>query len=196
LFLIALKLKDPAAIEYLQSRIAAGDEQAYRELFLTFYNKLINFSILFVKNKELAEEVVSDVFINVWRRRDKIQAISNLGLYLYISAKNISLNYLSRINRQSHEQLDEMEVELQAPFTNPEDVFITKEMNLRLKAAIEELPPRCKLIFKLLKEDRLSYKEVAGLLNLSASTVENQLSIAVKKIATATRYSLKKHNFL
>lgn len=189
-------MKETYTIQYLQSRIAAGDEQAYRELFTTHYNKLTSFALAFVKSKELAEEVVSDVFINIWRRRDKITEISNLKLYLYVSARNISINYLRSLNRQVSQEIDEVEVELQSPFNNPEEAFITKEMNQRLKAAIEELPPRCKLIFKLVKEDRLSYKEVASLLGLSPSTVDNQVSIAVKKIATAINYSLKKHSFL
>ncbi len=189
-------MKDLSSIQYLQSRIAAGDEQAYRELFTFYYSKLYRFALSFLKNSELAEEVVSDVFINIWRRREKITEIANLKLYLYVSAKNISFNYLNTLNRQSMEQLEDVDVEIQSPFVDPEEAFITKEMNLRMKAAIESLPPRCKLIFTLVKEDRLSYKEVAGLLNLSVSTIENQVSIAIKKIASTINYSLKKKNFL
>ncbi len=188
-------MKKTPDIHLLQQRIASNDEQAYRELFLHYYYKLNRFAMAFVKNRELAEEVVSDVFINLWRKREQITEISNLNLYIYVSARNISLNYLSRLSRQVQGDMENLEVELLSPFSNPEEAFITKEMNLKLKAAIDELPARCKLIFKLVKEDGLKYKEVADLLNLSVSTVDNQLSIAVKKIAATIRYSLKKQNF-
>jgi RNA polymerase sigma factor (sigma-70 family) len=64
---------------------------------------------------------------------------------------------------------------------------------LKLKAAINELPQRCKLIFTLIKEDGLTYKQTATLLNISESTVENQLSIALKKISSAIHYTFR-HN--
>jgi RNA polymerase sigma-70 factor (ECF subfamily) len=66
-------------------------------------------------------------------------------------------------------------------------------MNLKLKSAINDLPPRCKLIFTLIKEDGLTYKQTATLLDISVSTVENQLSIALKKISSAIRYTFR-HN--
>jgi RNA polymerase sigma-70 factor (ECF subfamily) len=71
--------------------------------------------------------------------------------------------------------------------------MITREMNLKLKAAINELPPRCKLIFTLIKDDGLTYKQTATLLSISESTVENQLSIALKKISSAIQYTFR-HN--
>jgi RNA polymerase sigma-70 factor (ECF subfamily) len=177
----------------LSKRIANNDQLAYRQLFIRFYAKLIRFVFSITKNKELAEEIVSDVFINVWRRRSNLEEINNLKLYLYVSAKNITFNYLKKLHREKIEDLDAIEIEPEAPFADPGQAMITREMNLRLKSAINELPPRCKLIFILVKEDGLSYKDAAKLLNLSVSTIDNQLSIALKKIAEAIQYSFKRH---
>ncbi len=174
---------------HLCKKIANHDQLAYRQLFILFYNKLFRFVTGFTKNKELTEEIVSDVFINIWRRRTSIEEINNLKLYLYISAKNIAFNYLKKLHREKLEDLDTVEIEPQAPFADPAEVMITREMNNRLRTAINELPPRCKLIFILVKEDGLSYKQAAQLLNLSISTIENQLAIALKKIAGAIKYS-------
>jgi RNA polymerase sigma-70 factor (ECF subfamily) len=77
-------------IASLGKRIAANDQLAYRQLFILFYNKLFRFVMGFTRNRELAEEIVSDVFINLWRRRSNIDEINNLKLYLYISARNIN----------------------------------------------------------------------------------------------------------
>ena len=178
---------------HLGERIANDDQLAYRQLFIQFYNKLSRFVMGFTKSKELTEEIVSDVFINVWRRRKNIQEIMNLKLYLYVSAKNITFNYLKKLHRENLADLDSVEIEPEDPFSDPGAAMITHEMNLKLKAAINELPPRCKLIFTLIKEDGLTYKQTATLLSISESTVENQLSIALKKIGSSIRYTFR-HN--
>jgi RNA polymerase sigma-70 factor (family 1) len=177
----------------LGERIANNDQLAYRQLFILFYNKLSRFVMGFTKSKELTEEIVLDVFINVWRRRKNIQEIMNLKLYLYVSAKNITFNYLKKLHRENLADLDSVEIEPEDPFADPAAAMITREMNLKLKAAINELPPRCKLIFTLIKEDGLTYKQTATLLCVSESTVENQLSIALKKIGSSIRYTFR-HN--
>lgn len=180
-------------LSYLAERIANDDQLAYRQLFIQFYNKLSRFVMGFTKSKELTEEIVSDVFINVWRRRKNIQEIMNLKLYLYVSAKNITFNYLKKLHRENLADLDLVEIEPEDPFADPGAAMITREMNLKLRAAINELPPRCKLIFTLIKEDGLTYKQTATLLAISESTVENQLSIALKKIGSSIHYTFR-HN--
>ena len=178
-------------ITRLGERISNDDQLAYRQLFIQFYNKLSRFVMGFTKSKELTDEIVSDVFINVWRRRKNIEEIKNLKLYLYVSAKNITFNYLKKLHRENLTDLDSVEIEPEDPFADPGAAMITREMNLRLKSAINDLPPRCKLIFTLVKEDGLTYKQTAQLLNISESTVENQISIALKKISGAIRYSFR-----
>ena len=180
-------------LSILSGRIAKDDQLAYRQLFIRFHHKLSRFVMGFTKSKELTEEIVSDVFINVWRRRKNIEEIKNLKLYLYVSAKNITFNYLKKLHRENLADLDSVEIEPEDPFADPGAALITREMNLKLKAAINDLPPRCKLIFTLIKEDGLTYKQTATLLDISASTVENQLSIALKKISSAIRYTFR-HN--
>ena len=180
-------------LAHLGERIANDDQLAYRQLFIQFYNKLSRFVMGFTKNRELTEEIVSDVFINIWRRRKNIQEIKNLKLYLYVSAKNITFNYLKKLHRENLTDLDAVEIELEDPFADPGAAMITREMNLKLKTAINALPPRCKLVYTLIKEDGLSYKQTAQLLGISESTVDNQISIALKKISSAIRYTFR-HN--
>jgi len=180
-------------LAHLGERIANDDQLAYRQLFIQFYNKLSRFVMGFTKNKELTEEIASDVFINIWRRRKNIGEIKNLKLYLYVSAKNITFNYLKKLHRENLTDLDAVEIEPEDPFADPGAAMITREMNLKLKKAINALPPRCKLIYTLIKEDGLTYKQTAQLLGISESTVDNQISIALKKISSAIRYTFR-HN--
>src|SRR5580692_13170416 len=87
-------------IQYLQHRIAYfDDQQAYKELFIGLYTYLFPFAKTFVKTKEPAEEIVSDVFIKVWEKRKGLEKIKNLKVYLYVTTRNIALNYLEKQKR-------------------------------------------------------------------------------------------------
>jgi RNA polymerase sigma-70 factor (ECF subfamily) len=111
--------------------------------------------------------------------------IGSLEAYLYVSVKNLSLNYL-RNDHFAHTVDIEGRCNNYIQFNaDPETLMMSAEAVNRLMSTIERLPPRCKLIFSLIKEDGLKYKDVAILLNLSVKTVEAQLSIAIKKIAGA-----------
>ena len=170
----------------LQTRIANNDETAFTQLYLHFGKKLIHFSISLVRSKEIAEELVEDVFVKLWANRDHITEIENLTVYLYVAVKNKSLNALSQKAKElvaaSFDYLDTTVDEFAA---DPYDLMITAEMMGRMHQAIESLPPRCKMIFKLIREDGLRYKEVGDILNISVNTIDAQMAIAVKKICTA-----------
>jgi RNA polymerase sigma-70 factor (family 1) len=182
-----------AKIKYLQEQIARHDDAlAYKELFVSFYNPLLRFAITLVKSKEQAEEVVSDVFINIWEKRKRINSISSLKVYLFIAVKNTALNYLSRQNKNLTDSIDEAGIEFKSIYFDPEQLMVTAEMVARIKVAIEQLPPKCKLIFKLIKEEELKYREVAEIMDVSIKTVENQITIALKKIGTTISFDIRK----
>ena len=170
-------------LKELQTRIANNDETAFTQLYLHFGKKLIHFSVSLVRSKEIAEELVEDVFVKLWAKRTHIIEVENLTVYLYVAVKNKSLNALSYKAKEliaaSFDYLDTTVDEFAA---NPYDLMITAEMMGRMHQAIESLPPRCKMIFKLIREDGLKYKEVGDILNISVNTIDAQMAIAVKKI--------------
>ncbi|HXB09434.1 MAG TPA: sigma-70 family RNA polymerase sigma factor, partial [Puia sp.] len=75
--------------------------------------------------------------------------------------------------------------DLDASAGTPEQILINSETHRKIQIAVEALPPRCKMIFKLVREDGLKYREIAGILNISVNTIDAQMAIAVKKITTA-----------
>lgn len=172
----------------LLAAVAADDQAAYKTLFESYYDRLHRLAFLITRSKELSEEIVSDVFIALWRNRSNALDIANLRVYLYIATRNTAMNYQKKLQKKAVVRLDDLDIDLADPYANPEQAFITKEMDARIRAAIEALPPRCKMVFKLVKEDGLSYKEAAEVLGLSVGTVDNQLVIAIKKIASALFY--------
>jgi RNA polymerase sigma factor (sigma-70 family) len=94
------------------------------------------------------------------------------------------------MNRQAVLPLDEVEVEFGDIPVNPENTLISAENIRIIQAIINDLPPRCKLIFRLIKEDGLKYREAADLLNVSVKTIETQMSLALSKIGTALQTRL------
>jgi RNA polymerase sigma-70 factor (family 1) len=184
---------DTALLRELISAIATkGDSAAYKELFLLYHKRLVSFSSTITHSKESAEEVVSDVFMKLWTNRKALAVVENFHLYIYIITKNLSINRVLKEKKQESFSLDETAVSVKNVYADPEQLLITAEMQKRITAAIQQLPRKCQLIFKLIREDGLKYKEVAELLNLSLKTVENQMTIALKKISESIRFDLSK----
>jgi RNA polymerase sigma-70 factor (family 1) len=181
----------PSSIQNLQYRIARlDDQQAYKELFTSLYSYLFRFAKTLLKSRESAEEVVSDVFIKVWERRRELEKIDNLKVYLYVSTRNIAYNYLDKQKRNLTNSIDDFETEFTSIYFDPEQLLVTADMLALIQKAIDQLPPKCKMIFKLAKEDGLKYREAAEVLNISIKTVENQLAIALQKIGATVSFDI------
>lgn len=173
----------------LSERIATGDQQAFRRLFDLYSPRLIHFARSIIRTNEGTIEAVDDVFIKLWKQKEQVASITDLKSYLYRSVKNTALNHLSRVARElSTEPFDHLDV-LLSKDQNPAQRMITSEIITGIREAVDSLPPRCKMIFKLVREDGLRYKEVAQVLNLSVDTVDAQMVIAVKRI----REKIKPH---
>ncbi len=185
----------PQEVKELQLKISQyGDQHAYAQMYIAYMPYLLKFANSIIKNNELAEEIVLDVFIKIWQNRAEIGKIDNFKLYLYVSTKNTALNYLSRHFRKNIISLEEMSINIPMGPYNPEQLLITSEAVKKINHEIQKLPPRCKLIFKLVKEDRLRYNDIARLLNISVKTIDNQMAIALKKISSAINFDLKKEH--
>ncbi len=164
----------------LKVRITEGEVAAFRKLFDSLFDQLTQFAFLLVKSKETATEIVDDIFIRLWKNRADILLIDNIKIYLYKATKNTAFNYLSR-TEPLHEPFDDIHIQLKEEY-DPESLMISNEIILKIREAVNALPPRCKMIFKLIREDGLKYKEAADVLNVSIKTVDAQMVIAVSQI--------------
>ena len=172
-----------ASIQDLQREIALYENmKAYRALYDLLADSLHRFAYAFVKSNEAAEEIVSDVFVKLWQIRNRLIEVENLKEYLYIITKNFSLNYIAKNYRNPIVSLDDIDIEAVIEIKSPEDICISADLIGKIKQSIQELSPRCRIIFQLVKEENLKYKEVAAILNVSVFTVRNQVAIATKKI--------------
>ncbi|MET1053986.1 MAG: RNA polymerase sigma-70 factor [Pedobacter sp.] len=158
------------------------DKKAFESIFYLLNEPLIQFCMMYIHQTEAAEDIVSDVFFRCWTNRKSLSEIRSLDTYLFVAVKNQSLNYIKKFSGIHLVQIDDTnEFQLINTF-NPQEALETKELMLKLEQAIDMLPQQCQIIFRLIKEEDLRYKEVAEILNISPKTVKNQLYRAMKKL--------------
>jgi RNA polymerase sigma-70 factor (family 1) len=175
--------KNALELQAIQARLAVDDPSALRELYALFSDRLFQFAHALLRSREMAEEVVEDVFIQVWKKSQRISEIENLSFYLYTSTRNFCYNYHRKYHRNRSLNIDEVELPYYQIEATAEELMIVNELLQQFHAALNALPPKCRLIFKLVKEEGLKYKEVAELLSISQKTVEAQMGIAFRRIS-------------
>ena len=138
-------------IEYI-SKIKKGEETSFRHFVNSYSKDLFYYAQCFVRSKETAEEVVSDVFLDVWRHREEIDDFQIIG------------------NLQT-----------------PDEEMISKEEIAQINSLIQTLPPKCKVVFALAKIERLPYKEIADMLNISVKTINVHVAKALEIISNGLK---------
>ncbi len=151
----------------------------YEALFREHYEGLCIYAHFYLKDYAAAEEVVQDLFFNLWKKREELEITTSIKSYLYKAARNHSLNVLKHIEvRENYKKMNEehrSESELQG--TNELEAV---ELEERIKAAIDQLPPERKKIFLMSRYEDLKYREIAEKLNISVKTVEAQMGKALR----------------
>jgi RNA polymerase sigma-70 factor (family 1) len=171
-------------IESLCKKISQNsDQQAFKELYLAYFDRLYKFAFSILHSAEFAEEAVNDVFLNIWQKRSTLKNIVSLSGYLFISTKNTSFNYLSKFRKERNTSLDDVLVRFEVDELTPETAFFTVEIRNEIEQAINQLPPKTKLVFQMAKVEGMKYKEIADILNISVNTIDNHIATAVKKLS-------------
>jgi len=179
-----MKAEKPNIRDLFFRMASSDDENALWELHAEYFPRLFRFAFAFIGNKETTEEVVNDTFLDLWQQRHLLLNVSSAEVYIFICTKNRALKQLKKQNLHADALSGLHDIECTMVRT-PHNILISSEMHRRINEAIRMLPPQCKLIFTLVKENSLKYREVAKLLGLSEKTIENQMGIALKKLSHA-----------
>jgi RNA polymerase sigma-70 factor (ECF subfamily) len=156
--------------------------QAFKDVFYAHYEGLCLYAKSYVKKEELAEEVVSDVFVKLWKKRQLLNQIKYLDKYLYTATRNQAINYLKNKQNTKFAPIEESSLDHSIYAHNPEHILMLEELKKVLDNAIEQLPPVCQTTFKLVREKGLTYKQAADHLKVSVFTVQTQISRAIRKL--------------
>ncbi|MCU0443078.1 MAG: RNA polymerase sigma-70 factor [Bacteroidia bacterium] len=162
----------------LLERLANNEHGALELLFKQYYKPLVRFANEIVKSKDQAEDMVQEVFVKIWEKRNQMTPQMQLKSYLYVAVKNHCLNQL-KLNDRKYWMEDDMEDDIRLSIPDASEQVDAKQLQSKIEDAINALPPKCSLIFKMSRFEEKSYKEIAEALELSIKTVENQMGKAL-----------------
>ncbi|GAA4444087.1 RNA polymerase sigma-70 factor [Ravibacter arvi] len=160
-----------------------GNYKSYCELFRRYYNAMCVYAMRVVTYREIAEEVVSDVYMKLWKNREQITVHTSFEAYLYRSVRNQALDYLKlkSYRPQKNDTLDVIDKSNSyADWHTPFEELAFNELYLEIESFVSALPKQCQLIFRLNRENGLRYREIADELQISIKTVETQMGRALK----------------
>lgn len=164
-----------------RQQIDVLDSRHFEMFFREQYSALCRYAIQFVRRQELAEEIVQEQFIYLWNNRENIEIHTSYQAYLYKSVRNKSIDYLrSRFANIEFEDTDSLS--RHTTWEDPSGKLEADELKRLIKDAVHELPEKCYAVFTLSRFGGMKNQEIADSLAISVKTVENQITIALKKI--------------
>jgi RNA polymerase sigma-70 factor (ECF subfamily) len=169
----------------LVRRIRAGDERALEVVFRAHFAGMAAFVQRYIHSPDVAEELVQDIFLKVWAKREHLSDIDSLKTYLYRAARNQALNHLRR--RRIERAWETRRTQEGEPMTlgAADDDARGQEVAAAVHVAIAKLPDRCREIFTMSRDGGLTYAEIARALGISIKTVETQMGRALKALRLA-----------
>ncbi len=166
----------------LCKRIIRNDKAAFDIIFDAYYQKLLKAAAFYLGAYTYADDVVSEVFMKFLDQGKKIANIKNPDNYFFIATKNQALSYQKKLQDKF---IDKPDLRVTVSNINPETTMIEKEILEIIESEIDQFPTKRKIIFEMIKEENLSYKQVAENLDLSVKGVEKQMSLAMKSLREA-----------
>lgn len=174
-------------------KLKQGKKDAFEIIFKTYYNGLHGYATSFVRDVDAAEDIVQDVFTNLWERRTEIEMLGLVNVYLFRSVRNKSLNYIE------HQRVKNKHIEHAANKKHAENIcflnslggesgsIFEKELSGKIEININALPEKCREVFKLSRSEGLKNREVAEKLNISVKAVEKHISVALMRLRIALK---------
>lgn len=168
--------------------VSQGDEQAFAHLFMHWSQLVAGYIFRISESRELTEEIVQDVFMNIWMVRETLPEINHFKHFLLVVSRNRAFDVLKKhLRAEQHRKAWEKE-NAQEPFSSNADQDAT--MSSVIEQAIDQLPPRRKEVYLLSRHERLTYKEIAARLDISTESVKTHLKLATASITTFIRAHL------
>lgn len=162
-------------------RASQGSEPAFTLLFNRYRHKLYSYLLSLTASPEIAEDIIQDTFLKLWKNRSSMEAIDHFGGYLFKATRNLAINALKRMSKETI-ILSKLKAQQNTASTKADDTLVVKEAEQLLHQTIQNLPPQQKLIYTLSREQGLKHEDIAHQLHLSSSTVRNHIVQALRTI--------------
>ena len=171
----------------LFERAVKGDTAAFEKIYRFYVKELCSFAAYYVKSYDAAEDIVQNLFLLLWERKETIRIEGLLKTYLFTSTRNLSLNYLKRqtIDRKSSDTYLKL---FSVPLATPHEIAEHQELDALITQALEKLPERCRIVFILSRYFNMKYIEIAEILEISVKTVDAQMVKAIKSLRSVLHH--------
>lgn len=170
-------------------KAANGDEAAFACLFYSHYQKILAFICRLTRSSATAEDIVQDVFVKIWEKREVLAGVDRFDAYVYVLCRNHTLNMLKRM---AYERTKISELKAEMSLSSQRDLAAVEDYYQLLDQAIEELPPQQQKVYILSRHKRLKYREIAQQMELSSETVKKYLKLATRSITGYLRTNIEK----
>lgn len=162
-------------------RLREGEESAFRRVFDRYSGELYNFSYTFLKNREQCQEIIQEVFLSVWINRGKLDDQYPIAALLYTITRRLTLNSLRQISN-SRKAMDKLWQNMQQVSNETEELVHLDDLERFTEEAVTKLPKQQQQVFRMSRQQELSYDEIAEELHISRNTVKNHLVAALKSL--------------
>lgn len=161
-----------------------GDQAAFTEIFGRYWDKLLAVAVNRLGDEQEAEECVQDVFIRFWQRREELVLTHNLSTYLWAAVKYQVLNRLDKRYAKRRIKTTELLDDNVLGLHSPEVYLLEKELMARIEVTVQELPEKCRMVYRMSREEGKTNPEIAAELEIAEKTVEGHLTRALREIRT------------
>jgi len=170
--------------ELLSMLINNEDTSAFNEMYSRYWDKLFGAAYKRLRSVESAEEIVQDIFTDIWFRRKELNIKSELPIYLFSAVKYRVINHMHKKAVQNSFQVKTTGIFSELDNTTEETV-IANDLRSRIEEDVQLLPERCREVYQLSRNQYQSNKDIAAQLSISEKTVENQITKALKRLRTS-----------
>lgn len=169
--------------QWVRSVREKGDRDAFEKIFRVYYNRLHGFAYSYVRQREIAEDIVQSVFFKIWAQKEHWDPPGTVKQYLFAAVRNEALNKIRHQKVVADAEADVIDsFEELKSYSLPDDDSNVKKLRRDIQEGIDQLPPRCRQIFILNRRSGLTYTEIADYLEISINTVNTQMGRALKSL--------------
>ncbi|WP_316798477.1 RNA polymerase sigma-70 factor [Pedobacter frigidisoli] len=170
-------------------RLKNGEHTAFTEIYNRFWEKMMNYAVKLTKSEDEAADIVQEIFVSIWNRKESLEVKGPLGAYLIKSVRNLSLKYIEK-NIHKENFMERLGYHFENTTAQTEDDISVKELQKNIDTAVSKLPGKMRQVYVLSRDEQLSHKEIAQKLGISELTVKKQINNALKLIAKSLKLNL------
>ena len=183
-----------SAVGRLMKAFRNGNKKAFEEIYNIYHKRLVYFARNITGNQEEAKDITSETFVKLWQLRTRFETLQNIQAFLFITARNASINYLRSLKRVAGDINDYYYTESLSDESTIEREMIEVEVLQKIYEEIENLPGKCQKVFKMSYIDRFKNEDIASQLKITLQTVKNHKTRALNIIRMAISAIMKKQS--